>query len=85
MGADPTIEDARALLAWIRRNGAASFTIRDAYRANRGTFAKVPDLQPALDTLETHGHIRRGPDPPINRPGRKPSPTYFIHPTHRTA
>ncbi|MGH3487879.1 MAG: YfjI family protein [Actinopolymorphaceae bacterium] len=83
MGADPTTENARALLGWIERTRPRSFTVRDAFRANRTHFAKVPDLEPALDLLESHGHVRAAPRPDERRPGRQPSPTYYTHPTHR--
>jgi hypothetical protein len=83
MGADPTTEKAKALLAWIERTHPTRFTLRDAYRANRGTFNKPADLAPALELLETHGHIRAAPPPDEKRKGRPPSPTYYTHPMHR--
>ncbi len=81
MGADPKVDDARAVHAWLQRTGPAAFTRRDAYRAMpRGRFRKVTDLDPALDLLEQHGWIRRRPAPDNRGPGRPPSPVYDVHP-----
>jgi replicative DNA helicase len=83
IGTDETTQDARHLLAWIQKSRPDRFTVRDAHRANRGRFNKPGDLQPALDLLEEHNHIRRAPDLPRDGPGRKPSPAYYVHPLHR--
>jgi replicative DNA helicase len=80
MGADPDIDNTRAVLAWITRAGAATFTRRDAFNALRGRrFPKVTDLDPALALLTEHGHIRPAPTAPSPRGGR-PSLTYQVHP-----
>lgn len=84
MGTDPTLDAARTLLAWITRTKPEGFTRRDAFRDNRSAkFTTVADIDPALAVLEQHGHIRQAPTPERNGPGRKPSPTYWIHPTYR--
>ena len=80
IGADPAVADARALLNWARNTGAARFTARDAMRANKSRFAKVADLDPALRVLESHGWIRRLPDPPKAGRGRPAAPMYDVHP-----
>ncbi len=82
MGADPLVDDGRAVLDWIARTGADRFTRRDAFAALRGTrYRKVTDLDPALGLLVDHGHIRPVP-PPASTPqgGRPPSPAYEVHP-----
>ncbi|WP_158842673.1 YfjI family protein [Saccharothrix deserti] len=84
MGSDPVIDDAQVVLDWIERTHPTSFTVRELFTAmNRARFKKVGDLTPALDLLEQHGHIHHSPPPERRGPGRKPSPTYYVHPTHR--
>lgn len=56
-GADPTTAKARHLLDWVGRMGLASFTTRDAHRANRRAFPKVDDMVPALTMLAENGWI----------------------------
>jgi replicative DNA helicase len=82
MGADPMVDNARHVLDWINRTGARQFTRRDLYRAMpRGRFPKVPDLDPVLDVLIAHGHIRPTPiDRPGTSGGRPASPVYDVHP-----
>jgi replicative DNA helicase len=81
MGADPRLEDARTVHAWIERTRPEQFTRRDAFRAMpRGRFRKVTDLDPALDILDQHGWIRPHPAPDHRGPGRPPSPAYDVHP-----
>ncbi|MEU0570860.1 YfjI family protein [Nonomuraea sp. NPDC005983] len=82
MGADPDIEAARTVHAWLHRTGTARFTVREAFTAlPRSRFRKVTELEPALDLLEQLGWIRREPDPPRTGPGRRPSPAYAVHPS----
>jgi replicative DNA helicase len=78
MGADPVIDNARALLAWIQRRGKTVITRRDAFDQNRGRFGKAANTDPALATLEDHGHIRRI-DPATGRRGR-PSISFHVNP-----
>jgi len=85
IGADPTLDDARHILGWIERTQPTTFTRRELFSAlNRSRFKKASDLDPPLALLEEHGHIHRQhpPDRPGRR-GRKPSPTYWTHPTYR--
>jgi hypothetical protein len=80
MGADPEVEGARYLLAWIERSNVGEFTKRDAYQATRGRFKRVSHLEPALALLVEHGFIR--PKRGEVRPGagRKPGPSYEVNP-----
>jgi replicative DNA helicase len=81
MGVDPVLEDARALHRWIERTGPAQFTKRQMHMGvSRSRFPKVGDLDAPLDLLEEHGFIRRAPEPERTGPGRRPSPTYLVHP-----
>jgi replicative DNA helicase len=80
MGADPDLDNARTVLAWINRTGTPTFTRRDAFYALRSTrFPKVAELDPALALLTEHGHIR-----PVlataNPKGGRPSAAYQVHP-----
>ncbi|MEU6997219.1 YfjI family protein [Nonomuraea sp. NPDC046570] len=81
MGADPDVEAARTVHAWLHRTHTTRFTVREAFTAlPRSRFRKVTELEPALDLLEQLGWIRREPDPPRTGPGRRPSPAYAVHP-----
>ena len=81
MGADPLVEDARHILAWITRSRAESFTRRDAFNANRSRFTKVADLDPVLALLVDHGWIQPlAPSPRSPSGGRPPSPRFAVHP-----
>ncbi|MCP2242736.1 YfjI family protein [Lentzea aerocolonigenes] len=85
MGKDEAYDDARALLGWIVGERLRQFTRRDAHRANRGRFTTASEIGPALELLEEHGHIRQLPLPERQGAGRKPSPTYLVHPVHQAA
>jgi replicative DNA helicase len=84
-GADPTLDDARYLLAWIERTGAKAFTRRELFTAlPRGRFAKVDALDPPLALLVEHSYLR--PLPPPERsagPGRPASPGFEVNPLWR--
>ncbi|MCA2229941.1 YfjI family protein [Nonomuraea aurantiaca] len=81
MGADPDLEAARTVHAWLHRTGTERFTVREAFTAlPRNRFRKVSELETPLDLLEQLGWIRREPEPPRTGPGRRPSPAYTVHP-----
>jgi replicative DNA helicase len=89
MGAtDPDLDDARHALDWIVRTQRDQFTRRDLFNAVRGQrFAKVTELDPALDLLTEHGYIRERTTTTGTKGGR-PSIAYDVHPathadTHR--
>ncbi|MBK8166586.1 MAG: hypothetical protein IPK64_11635 [bacterium] len=84
MGADPVAGQARYILAWIRRTGASSFTLRDAYQALRAGFKAPAEMVPPLDLLAEHDVIRCRPEPPRSRPGRPPSPVFDVNPRLHT-
>lgn len=85
MGADPAAEDARAVLAWIRRSGQAVFSKRDVHQAMRARFKKADDVDPALEMLTGNGWIRTArPSAPGIQGGRPPSPVFEAHPSLRT-
>jgi replicative DNA helicase len=79
MGADPAVGEARAVLAWIRRRGAAQFTQRDLHRAMQTRFRKAEDTEPALAMLSGSGWIRETKQPRDGR-GRPAGPVFEVHP-----
>ncbi|MFG1909029.1 YfjI family protein [Kribbella sp. NPDC048928] len=76
---DPDLDDARALLDWIRKQGHDTFSRRDALRGNRSRFPTAKDLTPALELLTDHGHIRPR-STPINSNGGRRTDAYEVHP-----
>jgi hypothetical protein len=81
MGADPLVDDARHVLAWIERTSTARFTKRDLFTAlSRGRFRKAADLDPVLNLLTGHGYLQPAPIPERQGAGRAPSPAWLVHP-----
>ena len=80
MGADPEVEAARGLLAWIITRGKSTFTLRELFQGTKGRFKKVAALRPALTILIEHGHIRQQVPPAHPGPGRKPSEAFTVNP-----
>lgn len=86
LGSDPALEGARAVLAWIEQHHPSRFTKRQAFtKLSRSQFRTVAALDPALDLLEQHGHIRPAVMPDRSGRGRPPSPTYLTHPDYHPA
>ncbi|RCG32809.1 hypothetical protein DQ384_04895 [Sphaerisporangium album] len=72
-------EDARAVLECVRRMGTERFRRRDVFRRLARRFKTVAAMVPALDLLESAGHIRKvGPSAEPGQPGRRRSPEYEI-------
>jgi hypothetical protein len=81
MGADPLVDDARHVLAWIERSEVERFTKRDLFAGlSRGRFRKAADLDPVLNLLAGHGYLRSLPAPERRGAGRAPSPAWLVHP-----
>jgi hypothetical protein len=80
MGCDPAVEDARHVLAWIRKHGEDAFSRRTCFDALRSRFPRVELLEPALDLLERHGYIRERPLITRGGRGRPPGPVYDVNP-----
>ena len=82
MGADPVVEEAKALLRWIERTGADRFTRRDLFTGVRSSrFRTVADIDAGLNLLEGHDYIRLEPTAEVGaRGGRPASPTYGVNP-----
>lgn len=80
MGADPAVEDAKRVLAWIRRKGLRTFSKRDAFNGLRARFPKPADLDPVLSALAERDYIRAIDPEPRSGSGRKPSPKFGVNP-----
>lgn len=83
MGADPVVEDAKFVLGWIHKKSVAILSQREIFEGTKGRFKKVAALEPVLALLIGHGFLREvvTSTSTLPRPGRKPSPTYEIHPS----
>ena len=79
MGADDRLADARAIVAWARRERLRTLTRRDAHRAHQARFPKADDLDSVLTLLVDRGWIARLTDP-SRGPGRPTSPRYAVNP-----
>jgi hypothetical protein len=80
MGADPMVEDAKYVLAWVVRHGVQSFTERDLFEGTKGRFKRVEALRPVLGLLANHAFVRQRPAQGHLGPGRPPSPVYDVNP-----
>lgn len=81
----------RDVLAWLRSRPepTAPFTARQAWQALKGRkwAGEMDDMTAVLAELEDHGWIAFTPPPdrPAGTRGRKPSPTFDVHPWIRTS
>jgi hypothetical protein len=80
MGADPVIEHAKTVLAWILRTRRDSFTVRDVHQALKSRFPRVHELAEPLKVLAERGHVREVETSSPGGPGRPPSPVYEVNP-----
>jgi hypothetical protein len=82
MGADPEIDKARRVLAWILGRDIHEFSLRDLHQGLRGQgcFRAVEGVAVSVKLLESHNYLRRLPDPPQRGPGHPPSPRYSVNP-----
>ena len=81
MGTDETIEGARRVLDWIRRQAVEKFSVRDCFQAlkQQTQFSHVEAVKTALQELEERCFIRALPHE-SKGPGRTPSPVYLVNP-----
>ena len=80
MGADESVENAKAILRWIEHKGLESFTKRDVHQGTRGTFKRAADVDAPLAVLVERGFVRQRQETSTGGPGRHPSPTYEVNP-----
>lgn len=81
MGADPALEDAKHILAWLRRDGRRVVSCRDIHQGNQGRFKKVDPIKAAIVVLEERGFLRLVPTAGTQGPGRPRSPAFEVHPS----
>ena len=83
MGADDTLRTAQRVLAWAERKGRPQFSHRDAFDALRNSdLRKTTDLDAPLALLVNFGWLSPLPAPPPGpQGGRRPSPSYAVHPS----
>jgi hypothetical protein len=79
MGADPAMEEARHVLAWIARHQKTSFTRRDVCRDMRKRFPQPGAAERALRFLSDLAYLRRT-QPETDRHGRRPDAAYTVNP-----
>ncbi|MBA9002032.1 YfjI family protein [Thermomonospora cellulosilytica] len=78
MRSHPRLEDARAVLEWIKADASrTTFTRRQVHRAFQRLFETADDVDQVMTLLEDHGYVRLQPAPKGR--GRKPV-TYTAHP-----
>jgi hypothetical protein len=80
MGADPNIECAKKILAWLKRTGLAEFSGRDCLNALKGIYRRMPQITAGLTVLEERNYIARCDVPASGRVGRPASPVYRVNP-----
>ncbi|MGH2535110.1 MAG: DUF3987 domain-containing protein [Thermomicrobiales bacterium] len=87
MGADPALDHARRLLAWIDRSKKTTFSIRDAHQDLRKHQLSVSMVERAAALLVEHGYLRPVPplEPETEQPktGRPPTPRFAVNPLWR--
>ena len=79
MGADETLQSARKVWGWIKRNQQEQFTQRDCFNALRAAFPKMDLLKSALQILEERNYVQIL-EAEKNGVGRKPSPLVLVNP-----
>jgi hypothetical protein len=91
--ADPWVADARRALTWLARhegelseslnslNQSRCVSRSDLHAKVFGGSRSVDDVDSVLALLLKHGYLRLVPQPERQGPGRKPSPTYEVHPS----
>lgn len=77
LGADPRLEDAKRVIAWIEREHLTAFTARDAFEALKGHFKTMTPLNDALEILGERYYI--GDAGREGGPGR-PSRRFRVNP-----
>jgi hypothetical protein len=83
MGADPAIDGARRVLAWIKAESRQTFSFRDCHHDHKHHFKLANELEPVLKVLEERLYLRQLPVNPGPKGGR-PSRRYEVNPTALT-
>lgn len=82
MGADPDIECAKHILAWIVDRRVDAFQAREAFQAVKGRYSKMELVKAGLSILEERAYIfpAQVPAREPGKAGRPPSPGYSVNP-----
>jgi hypothetical protein len=81
MGADAALEDAKHLLAWLKREPRETITKRDLHQATKARFSRISLMEPSLEILIEHGFlIPQAPATQEGKPGRPAGPSYDVNP-----
>ena len=82
MGADPDIECAKHILAWIVDRRVDAFQAREAFEKVKGRYPKMEQVRAGLSILEERAYIFPGQVPAREpgKAGRSPSPGYSVNP-----
>jgi hypothetical protein len=81
MGADPAVEDAKHLLAWLTREARQAISKRDLHQGTKTRFPRIGMMEPALQLLVEHGFLAlQAPSTQTGKPGRPAGPCYDINP-----
>ena len=78
MGADPTTELAKHVLAWVLRQGDDEVSQRDIHRGVHSQVRRAADLEKPIAILVERGYLRPLDATPTG--GRPKSPTYAVNP-----
>jgi hypothetical protein len=80
MGADAALEDAKHLLAWLRREERETITKRDLHQGTKTRFHRIGMMEPALQILIEHGFlVPLAPLTEEGKPGRPAGPAYEVN------
>ena len=79
MGADETLQSARAVWRWIKRNQHEQFIQRDCFNALRSPFPKMDLLKSALQILEERNYVQIL-EAEQSGVGRRQSPLILVNP-----
>ena len=80
MGADPNIEKAEYVLAWIKRKDLRHFSSRDVFEGTKGRIPTVKELTPILELLKEYQWIRLSRVEKKGGPGRRPADVFDVNP-----
>lgn len=82
MGADPDIECAKHILAWIVDRRVDAFQAREAFEKVKGRYSKMELVKAGLSILEERAYIfpAQVPAREPGKVGRSPSPGYSVNP-----
>lgn len=82
MGAEPDIECAKHILAWIVDRRVDAFQAREAFEKVKGRYPKMEQVRAGLSILEERAYIfpGQGPAREPGKAGRSPSPGYRVNP-----